>query len=674
MDIKEDCTKPAYLKPGLQERLPKSSVVSDGSVVMGEVVFNSWRWDLRSYAKVKAHRSNYDLNFLTRFGEERCFGPMSRVVISAMEYCYVRLKNPVETDNALNPATLKNNLNDFKHLFEWMDGCAIYSFQELDRADLNRLVEWLRIQCVNGDISVDSASSVVGLLLKYYEYRKRLSDPLTFNPFGGRRASELGFLDGSKNDGNANKTPPIPKDVMDPLLRYSLDMVTHFSDDILCARDCIFNARKEVLSNITSKDEALSNNVITNRIRKLAVARLKTLPISDDPRTGRPWRVPWESYSDWLKSEKGLMSACMTIVFFLSGMRECEVVSLEAGCAYKDISSDGVIEEYFVRSRLLKRNDTQEVWVVIKPAYDALLLAEKISRPFREANECDSLFPMIGGGIHSYGGPFGYKEISNASNESDSGLVNYELGQGAANRHLNSYVEYLNNIFGGADDVIPKVDNKKWNITTRQFRRTLARYIARQPFGVIAGMIQYKHAKTSTFEGYANNDLDWNQMLEEEKTLASIDHLKDLYLDIENGTVAGAKGEQLVAEYEKVFNDFKGAAGDKRSDDLSYWLDNKRANFHVGNLNYCFFNPDYALCIKNSETEQRDRPVQNRCHPDKCSNSCVSKEHAPIWQLQYGDADELLQGGNLSEPQRVSLEYDRDVAKKILKKIAIGSV
>ncbi|MER5933953.1 hypothetical protein [Streptomyces sp. NPDC002054] len=63
---------------------------------------------------------------------------------------------------------------------------------------------------------------------------------------------------------------------------------------------------------------------------------------------------------------------------------------------------------------------------------------------------------------------------------------------------INAYCHHY-----GLVGAIPDVNGKPWNLTTRQFRRTLAWYIARRPGGVIAGAIQYRHLGIQMFEGYA---------------------------------------------------------------------------------------------------------------------------------------------------------------------------
>jgi hypothetical protein len=55
----------------------------------------------------------------------------------------------------------------------------------------------------------------------------------------------------------------------------------------------------------------------------------------------------------------------------------------------------------------------------------------------------------------------------------------------------------------GRADGIPLVSGQRWRISTRQFRRTFAWFIAQRPGGSIAGAIQYRHQTVQMFEGYA---------------------------------------------------------------------------------------------------------------------------------------------------------------------------
>lgn len=65
-----------------------------------------------------------------------------------------------------------------------------------------------------------------------------------------------------------------------------------------------------------------------------------------------------------------------------------------------------------------------------------------------------------------------------------------------------------------------------WRFNTRQFRRTLAWYIANRPFGVVAGKIQYKHASVAMFGGYAGSSASgFRQEVEQELALGQLDDI-----------------------------------------------------------------------------------------------------------------------------------------------------
>ena len=72
---------------------------------------------------------------------------------------------------------------------------------------------------------------------------------------------------------------------------------------------------------------------------------------------------------------------------------------------------------------------------------------------------------------------------------------------------LNDFAAHVNDLLTppGGEAFIPGHGDSQapWELTTRQFRRSLAWHIAHQPFGIVAGARQYKHAQVTIFEGYA---------------------------------------------------------------------------------------------------------------------------------------------------------------------------
>jgi hypothetical protein len=116
---------------------------------------------------------------------------------------------------------------------------------------------------------------------------------------------------------------------------------------------------------------------------------------------------------------------------------------------------------------------------------------------------------------------------------------------------------------------IPDEGDEPWRWRTRQLRRTLAWYIASQPFGVIAGMIQYGHASAMMFEGYAGTSQSgFRSEIEEERRLAQLSDIVEMYEDWKAGiNPGGPMRSKLVAEFTSIRNkigDLPGTVVDDR--------------------------------------------------------------------------------------------------------------
>lgn len=71
--------------------------------------------------------------------------------------------------------------------------------------------------------------------------------------------------------------------------------------------------------------------------------------------------------------------------------------------------------------------------------------------------------------------------------------------------NLNAFTNWINHYCAERSriDDIPDVNGGPWRLTTPQFRRTLAWFIARAPRRPITGAIAYRHLSIQMFEGYA---------------------------------------------------------------------------------------------------------------------------------------------------------------------------
>ncbi|WP_329359905.1 hypothetical protein [Streptomyces anulatus] len=170
-----------------------------------------------------------------------------------------------------------------------------------------------------------------------------------------------------------------------------------------------------------------------------------------------------------------LLAALYAITVYLSGMRDSEAQSLKPGCHFTEPSPDGVLERHKLRSTVFKHREAtgeEDTWVVIEPVAEAVAVLEKLTN-------CDRLF---------------YRHGYQWKNEGIGNTIN---------TLLNTFRDRLAE--GRPHDPIPLADGEPWRFSTRQFRRTVAWHIGHQPFGVVAGKIQYKHLKVAMFEGYAGS-------------------------------------------------------------------------------------------------------------------------------------------------------------------------
>jgi len=230
-------------------------------------------------------------------------------------------------------------------------------------------------------------------------------------------------------------------------------------------------------------------------------------PIAADPDTGRPWRPRFDAKT-LAHEERMLQAACYVLCAYLTGMRDCEVQAMRAGCLLLTRSADGVIERYRIRSVAYKGKASggeRADWVTIEPVADAIRILEQLSAHAAAAIGSDTLWPVL--------------DRQRGSKDHISAEIV---------RQLNLYRDHLNMLFGSlGEPVVPcGPTGAPWRLTTRQFRRTIAWHIANRPFGTIAGMIQYKHASVAAFEGYAGTSRSgFRAEVEAERRLGQLDDI-----------------------------------------------------------------------------------------------------------------------------------------------------
>ncbi|MFP5319218.1 MAG: hypothetical protein ACLGI2_13130 [Acidimicrobiia bacterium] len=362
--------------------------------------------------------------------------------------------------------------------------------------------------------------------------------------------------------------------------------------------------------------------------------------VSEDPSTGRPWREPFTP-TDLVIERRMLQAACYVVVAYLSGMRDSEVQELRRSCHEESRSEDGVIERHKLRGRTFKGHGPQgreATWVVIDPVGRAVEVLEAMHGQ-------DHLF--------SAPGTWAYPKADDAPGRA-------RLGP-AVVRQLNAFRDHINATQSG-DGVaaIPLHEGRPWHFSTAQFRRTLAWHIANQPFGTVAGMLQYQHVSVATFEGYVGESASgFRGEVEGQRRLAALDDLVEDYWDYVAGmpsTGGGAAKRNALFAHAKASVDEGAVVDDGR---VRAMLKSSARTLYPGVLNDCFFDRDTALCLRTSG-QGGNEPLAPFCQPDRCGNSVITEAHVPQWEAAIGEVRVHLGRKNLSQNQRTALRAKLD--------------
>ena len=527
---------------------------------------------------------------------------------------------------------------------------------------------------------------------------------LSFFPWSSRSVQSVA---GSSRKRRENRTGRIPESIVEQLLFWALRYVEDYSNDILAARDEFLELERnshEILAAdmlLSPADRAKERydriQAFIDRCRKsgrgLPVCtiddgrnhsrqgrpnyNLLCLILGDPNRTwlkseriseafnrallelgpeegglnvscridetlGRPWKSGFNE-SAVVRECRLLQTACYIVCAYLTGMRDCEVQSMRTGCLSIGRSEDGVIERYLIAAELGKSTTStrpRAKWVAIEPVACAVRILERLHERTGDGN----LWRIVEGlQVEA-----GYETIS------------YGI-----NRYLNIFASHLEQVFGAE---LAEPNTTRWRLTSRQFRRTMAWHIARRPFGLVAGKIQYQHASVAAFEGYAGTSASgFRAEVEAEIAIGQLDGLLEYYSGHTGGQRLLGPGaprvKALLTEVGASAGELPGLVADTAR--IRTLLKSPARMLHIGLLSDCFFDPDRALCLRGARAGKQ-KPIAALCAPTKCVNSCIGEHHLKAWQSAAEHARDALKLRGLSKAQREVIESDLDVIDSIL--------
>jgi hypothetical protein len=638
--------------------------------------------------------------------------PLQR--LTAKEFLWARLNAPSPhlTQARMAPTSARAALAD---LIRFMDfvcrHVGVFALGNVDQTLLDAFLAELRSERGR---TQDRIAHLLDTPIDLDRYSSFLTlGGFSCRPWRGRSAIRIAGLPRPAQSAD-NRTPRIPEPVIGALLRWSLKYVEHFAADIFAAR-----AEYEALKSRRNKVEARAT--LLNRVdayiggrctdgrgipicahdrggrrsdrspagdinfhlialqlgcsKRLlidypatrarlvrAVERLGSeiggmdTPISVDPDTGLAWRPRFDERSI-AEEERMLQAAAYVVCAYLTGMRDSELQAMRAGCCSVSRSADGIVERYRVKSITYKgqdRSGEETEWVTVAPVARAIDVMERLSAPQRQKRGADTI----------------WQSLSMARGDEA------EL-RGNVIRLLNDLRDHLDT-FSPDGPAVPPVDDEPWWFTPRQFRRTLAWYIANRPFGTVAGKIQYKHTSIAMFEGYAGSiPSGFRREVEQERALGQLDDVVEHYEEATRRGLepSGPAAARLRSEFARIrdeLGDFPGHIVDGQR--LRAMLAHLGRTLHVGQLADCFFDPDTALCLdRENAPADRSAPALSHCRPDRCPNACITRRHLAPWQLSIAEGEEILRNGRLSSLQRQVITSDNERKRRLIAPLLEGS-
>ncbi len=356
--------------------------------------------------------------------------------------------------------------------------------------------------------------------------------------------------------------------------------------------------------------------------------------------TGEP--VPWARpmrRCDLDATVYALTSACFYLTSALSGMRASELAELAAGCRRQEARPGGG-HRYRLLTRRVKGEPfggTEDTWVVIGEAYEAVGLAETLT-----------------------GAAVGERLFAHESNNS--------------HQRYAALRRWVNGEHGQRLGQAPLPDGP---VNPRALRRTLALAIAQRPHGLLAAKVALKHVSVAATEGYVHRPGGHQAAFVADVTAAEqAEHLRltrTAYDDYTRGVLPAGRGaRELITAFEAVDQALAGhdpgpvaVLDDRRVERL---LKAKAATLHVGVGNYCWFtDPAKALCLKLAGTPQAREPLLGMCDSARCPQATHHPRHRQVW-AGHAEATQAVFLGNprLSKPERARAQAVADRALRIV--------
>lgn len=345
--------------------------------------------------------------------------------------------------------------------------------------------------------------------------------------------------------------------------------------------------------------------------------------------------------SSFNRSVSRLRTACYVILAITSGCRNHELVYLETGAHHRTEDDEGT-QYHWMRSRSEKTDAGVRDWMIPDVAVQALQLMERWAKPYQEMlveeisqrrvkNILDAEIPKL-------------QKIRHA--------LFLGRGDGKSVRALSCPA------WGALLKTFTMELDLKWNLSTHQFRRKFANYVAHSQLGDLRYLREhFAHWSMDMTLHYAM-DQEWGKHLDIELYDDIYAEIEDIKLSIVDGwlgetTLAGGYG-QSIKHWRR---DPENLAIFKSHSQMVEMIAKSTA---IRSNGHAWCTADEHHCIGNS---------LERTSCSECTNAVIGHGHTQIYQKLYQNLRELLDLKDIGIAGRERVLRDLDRCRLVLKQL-----
>jgi integrase len=459
--------------------------------------------------------------------------------------------------------------------------------------------------------------SQAGLLNRFqavealYELSQYTHDPIPQHPWIGTSSKAMAGLTGSGTPHKqGGKTPLMPDTVFCTLFEKAYERVRHGKT--------LLDLRAAVAAERRGQE---SRAVIDTKNRHLSV-------------------LGWEGGLAALNQALlDLRTACYIVLASTSGCRNHELANVQLGAHHRTEDDDGNIF-HWMRSKSEKTDTGVHDWMIPEAAVRALRLMERWAEPYQamisaEIVERRRVNPRD-------------PEIAHAQKH------HHALFLGSTTKKGNQVRTLSNIAWDHSLKAFTKDAGLDWSLSSHQFRRKFASYVAHSQFGDLRYLREhFAHWSMDMTLGYAMDD-GWGSHLE----LELYDDIQVELEDIKLGTVDSWLGDDpLAGGYGRSIKRWQ-----RDPANLALFKDHQTMVISIAESTAIRSN-GHAWCTADNDGCVGNTLERTRC--SDCNNAVIGRGHLGIYRQLYSNLKELLKCNDIGESGRMrvlrDLERCRDV-------------